>query len=150
MKHAILALGVAIVMLSGAASAEIQKRQPSTAKAKPHPTKAQTPAADTTGKLSPVQQKLRTNPDLASRVAERLPPRIDIDWAASGFKNLGQFVAAVNAADNLDIPFMTLKSRLLDDGMSLGEAIRDLRRSSDYRKEARRAENEANAMMRGR
>ena len=71
-------------------------------------------------------------------------------WAASGFRDLGQFVAAVNAADNLQIPFMTLKARILDDGMDLSQAIRDLRRSSDYRKEARRAEDEAKAMMRKR
>jgi hypothetical protein len=45
---------------------------------------------------------------------------------------------------------MTLKARILDDGMNLSQAIRDLRRSSDYRKEARRAEDEAKAMMRKR
>lgn len=149
MKTIIFAAMLAIAIMPGPASADVQATKPPAAKAKPateHP-----PASTgTTGTLSPVQRALHRNPGLSERIAQRLPPRIDVMWAASGFRDLGQFVAAVNAADNLQIPFMTLKARILDDGMNLSQAIRDLRRSSDYRKEARRAEDEAKAMMRKR
>jgi hypothetical protein len=141
MKTTILALTLALTMPGGTAGAFQPSTKPAT---KGNQAKTQAP----TGSLSPVQQSLRRNAALADRVAERLPARIDVMWAASGFRDLGQFVAAVNAAYNLQIPFMTLKSRLLDDRMSLGQAIRDLRRSSDYRKEAKRAQDEAKAMMR--
>ena len=43
--------------------------------------------------------------------------------AAAGFRNLGQFVAAVNVSNNLGIPFLQLKSLMVDRGMSLGQAI---------------------------
>ena len=145
MKRTILAVTLALAMMPAAGANAFQ--QPTKPDTKGKQAKPQA-SIGTTGKLSPVQQSLRRNPDLADRVAGRLPPRIDVMWAASGFRDMGQFVAAVNAADNLQIPFMTLKSRMLDDGMNLGQAIRDLRRSSDYRKEARRAEDEAKKMMR--
>jgi hypothetical protein len=149
MKSTIFAVTLAIAITPCAAAADFQQSKPPASKtqpAKPHPP-AKTAA---TGTLSPVQRALNRDPDLSERVAQRLPARIDVMWAASGFRDLAQFVAAVNAADNLQIPFMTLKARMLDDGMNLSQAIRDLRRSSDYRKEARRAEDEAKAMMRKR
>jgi hypothetical protein len=147
MKTTILALMLVLSTMPGGTGDAAQKSTKPATKGKQAATQ---PPIATTGTLSPVQQALRRNPDLADRVAARLPSRIDLMWAASGFRDLGQFVAAVNAADNLQIPFMTLKSRMLDDGMNLAQAIRDLRRSSDYRKEARRAESEAKAMMRRR
>ena len=45
--------------------------------------------------------------------------------ASAGFKNLGQFVAAVNVSNNLGIPFSQLKTKMVDDGMSLGQSIQD-------------------------
>jgi hypothetical protein len=149
MKTTIVAVTLATAMVPAAAGAGFQQAKPPAAKAKPA-TENLSPSTGTTGTLSPVQRALHRNAELSRRVAQRLPPRIDVMWAASGFRDLGQFVAAVNAADNLQIPFMTLKARMLDDGMNLSQAIRDLRRSSDYRKEARKAEDEAKAMMRTR
>jgi hypothetical protein len=129
-----------LLTIGSAAAAPTQREKPPTSRAPAKPATA-TPSrpAATAGKLSPVQQALRRNPNLAERIAARLPARIDVYWASSGFRNLGQFVAAVNAAHHLKIPFMTLKSRLLDDRMSLGQAIRDLRPEADYRKETRRS-----------
>jgi hypothetical protein len=152
MKSTILAVTLAAGLVNAGASAEMQMPEQPPAKAKGKATRTTAPPRPigTAGKPTSVQLALNRDPDLADRIAQRLPPRIDVMWASSGFRNLGQFVAAVNAADNLQIPFMTLKSRMLDEGMSLGEAIRDLRRSSDYKKEARRAEDEAKAMMRKR
>jgi hypothetical protein len=152
MKAAVLTLTIALLTMTGTAAREFrQDERPAVPKVKGKPSKAApAEAVGTNGRLSSVQQTLRRNPALANRIAERLPARIDVFWASSGFRNLGQFVAAVNAADNLQIPFMTLKSRMLDDGMSLDRAIRDLRPSADYRKEVRRAERDAQAMISGR
>jgi hypothetical protein len=49
------------------------------------------------------------NKQLASKLSSLLPPGTDLQTAASGFKNLGQFVAAVHVSHNLDIPFAQLK-----------------------------------------
>ena len=149
MKRALLALGVAVTVLTGSAaagdvqSAKATSSRAATAKGKPQR------AVGTTGRLTPVQQTLRRDPQLASRISQRLPAKIDVTWASSGFRNLGQFVSAVTASSNLEIPFVTLKARMLDEGMSLGQAIRELRPSADHRKEARRAEQDARTLVRG-
>ena len=67
--------------------------------------------------------------------------------ASEGFRNLGQFVAAVNVSNNLGIPFTDLKTRMVDDGMSLGRAIQDLRPTADTTTEVRRAETTANTWI---
>jgi hypothetical protein len=48
--------------------------------------------------------------------------------AISGFKNQGQFLSALHASKNLNIPFADLKAKLMSsDDMTLGKAIHDLR-----------------------
>lgn len=54
---------------------------------------------------------LNAQPQLRARVQGLLAPNTNLDQAVSGFKSLGQFVAAVNVSHNLGIPFDTLKSR---------------------------------------
>ena len=77
--------------------------------------------------LSPVQQKLKQNTNLAAKLRSRLPAGTDLMTAAAGFKNLGQFVSAVNASYNHGLSFEGLKTRIVDDGMSLGQAMKDMR-----------------------
>ena len=77
--------------------------------------------------LTPVQLKLQKNPNLASKLQSRLPAGTNLTRAASGFRNLGQFVAAVNASHNHGIPFAQLKTRMVDQGMSLGQAMQATR-----------------------
>jgi hypothetical protein len=101
----------------------------------------------TTAGLTPVQQKLQSNTNLASKLQSRLPAGTDLMTAASGFRNLGQFVAAVNVSNNLGISFTALKSRMVDDHESLGQAIHDLRPSTDQTV-VRQAESEANTLIR--
>lgn len=90
------------------------------------------PVTGTTVTLSPVQQKLQKNTNLASKLEGRLPKGTDLLAAAEGFRNLGQFVAAVNVSNNLGIPFVDLKTRMVDDGMSLGQAIQAERQDVDH------------------
>src|SRR6185436_11183855 len=88
-----------------------------------------TTTVSTTGTLSPAQQKLQRNTNLAGKLQSRLPAGTDLMAASAGFRNLGQFVAAVNVSNNLGIPFSELKTRMVDRGMSLGQAIQDARPS---------------------
>lgn len=105
--------------------------------------------AGSTTTLSPVQLKLQKNTNLASKLQSRLPAGTNLTLAASGFRNLGQFVAAVNVSHNLRIPFADLKTRMVDQGMSLGQAIQDARpRATDTTVVARRAETDADALIR--
>lgn len=72
--------------------------------------------------------RLAENPKLSSRLQGLLPPGTNVPEAATGFKNLGQFVAAAHVSRNLNIPFDQLKARMVGpDAQSLGKAIQDLR-----------------------
>ena len=73
--------------------------------------------------LTRVQERLQKNTKLAERLEGRLPKGADLMEAADGFKNLGQFVAAVNVSSNLGLDFEKLKIAMVDDGRSLGQAI---------------------------
>lgn len=106
-----------------------------------------TTSTSTSLTLTPVQQKLQRNTNLASKLEGRLPAGTNLLTAAEGFHNLGQFVAAVNVSHNLDIPFETLKTRMVDDGLSLGQAIQAERKSVDVTTEVRRAEADANQII---
>lgn len=104
-------------------------------------------ASGSTVTLSPVQQKLQRNTKLASKLEGRLPAGTRLMDAADGFRNLGQFVAAVNVSNNLGIPFADLKTAMVKDGMSLGQAIKSERPKADATFEARRAETDANRLI---
>ena len=77
--------------------------------------------------LTKVQQKLEKNTKLAEKLLGRMPPGTDLAGlidAAEGFRNLGQFVAAVNVSYNHPgITFDALKTLMVDEHMSLGQAL---------------------------
>lgn len=93
--------------------------------------------------LTPVQRELRRNASLAGILHERLPVGADLTAESAGFRDLGQFVAAVYASKNLGVPLSELRRRMVHDGMTLGLAIQDARPKCRYWSEARRAEDEA-------
>src|SRR5262245_47996207 len=101
----------------------------------------------TTVTLTPVQQKLQKNTNLAAKLRTRLPANTDLMDAARGFRNLGQFVAAVNVSNNLGLDFTQLKTRMVGDGMSLGQAIQQQKKTVDVDTEVHRAESEADTMI---
>lgn len=91
-----------------------------------------------------VSQKLASNTKLAGKLQSLLPPGTDLQTAASGFKNLGQFVAAVHVSHNLGIPFDQLKSKMLGPpSMSLGKAIQALKPTANAKAELKKAEHQA-------
>lgn len=75
--------------------------------------------------LSKAQEKLLKNENLRAKLAARLgrDPLI----AASGFKNLGQFVAAINVSNKLGVEFNVLKRLMVGQGLSLGQAIQQIK-----------------------
>ena len=99
--------------------------------------------------LTPVQQKLQKNTNLAGKLQPRLPAGTDLNTAAAGFRNLGQFVAAVNVSNNLGLDFTTLKTAMVTDGKSLGQAIQAQKGTTvNATEQAQRAERDADTMIR--
>ncbi|TXT39818.1 MAG: hypothetical protein FD135_1923 [Comamonadaceae bacterium] len=86
------------------------------------PSQAGKPA--TTGKT--VAQQLENRTKLSAKLGQLLPAGTDMQAAAEGFKNLGQFVATVHVSKNLGIAFSDLKAKMME-GASLGAAIKALR-----------------------
>jgi hypothetical protein len=90
---------------------------------------------------------LPSSPRLVSKIQSLLPAGMAADQAAFGFRTQMQFVSAVFAARNLDIPFDELKTRLLTHGMSLDQSIHALRPGVDATVEADRALRQADAEL---
>jgi hypothetical protein len=91
-----------------------------------------------------ISQKLASNTKLASKLQSLLPAGTNLQTAAQGFKNLGQFVAAVHVSHNLGIPFDQLKSKMQGPpSMSLGKAIQALKPTANAKAELKKAEHQA-------
>jgi hypothetical protein len=89
-------------------------------------------------------QHLVAQPKLAAKLQPLLPPATNLQTASAGFKNLGQFVAAVHVSHNLSIPFDQLKLRLTGpEPVSLGKAIQELKPGVNAAAEVKRAEAQA-------
>jgi hypothetical protein len=97
--------------------------------------------------LSPVQLKVQSHTQLASKLQSRLPTGTNVVNAAGGYRNLGQFVAAVNVSHNLGIPFTQLKHDMVDRHLSLGQSIQALRPTANSEREVQRAQTQARQMM---
>lgn len=93
--------------------------------------------------------QIQSNPELATRVQSMLPAGTSMSAAAAGFKNQGQFLAALHASQNLSIPFDQLKARMTGSAStSLGAAIHASKPAiseSQAKAEAKKAEAQAKA-----
>jgi hypothetical protein len=91
--------------------------------------------------------RIDSNPELASRVQAMLPSGMSMSGAAAGFKNEGQFLAALHASQNLNIPFSELKAKMTgSEHMSLGEAIKTSKpkmSDDEAKEETKKAERQA-------
>jgi hypothetical protein len=56
-----------------------------------------------------------------------LPAGMTLEQASAGFRNQGQFVAALNASKSRNIPFDQLQKAMTVDGLSLGQAMQSLK-----------------------
>lgn len=89
-------------------------------------------------------QLLARNTKLASKLQPLLPAGTNLQTAAGGFKNLGQFVAAVHVSKDLGIPFNQLKAKTTGpNAVSLGKAISELKPGANAKEEAKEANKEA-------
>jgi len=128
-----------------AKSAKISETKVAKADKKTDKPSKTTPA---TTQLTPVQQKLKDNTSLAGKIESMLPKGTSLMAAADGFRDLGQFVAAVNVANNLNVSFDELKTKIVTNKMSLGQAIQAVRPlTASPTIEAQRAEYDARGLI---
>lgn len=97
----------------------------------------------TTTGLNPIAAKIASHPQLNQKVTTLLPAGMTLNQASAGFKNQGQFLAALNVSRNLNIPFVQLKADMVTNHLSLGQAIQDLRPTANATVAAHQAEHEA-------
>ncbi len=76
-------------------------------------------------------------------------PGGNLQSACTGFKNLGQCVAALHVAKNLGIPFSDLQAKMTgSNSVSLGKAIQELGGANvNSKAEAKKANKQANAEL---
>lgn len=84
-----------------------------------------------------------SSPLLRARLQPLLNDGIDMDLAAKGFHDAGEFATVAHAAHNLQIPFILLQHRVLDEHMTLAQAITKSRPGLNGAVEAARARAEA-------
>jgi hypothetical protein len=88
------------------------------AKKSPAPTTSSTTTASTTTPttnttlLNPIAEKITSKQGLNSKVGSLLPQGMSLNEASKGFKNQGQFIAALHVSQNLGIPFADLKTAM--------------------------------------
>lgn len=92
---------------------------------------------------------IESNPELAARVHGMLSSGMSMSEAANGFKNQGQFLGALHASQNLNIPFDDLKAKMTgSSAASLGSAIKASKpemSDKQAKEEAKKAETQAKA-----
>jgi hypothetical protein len=117
-----------------------------------------TTGTTTAAPLNPIAQKLQGKP-LGGRIEKMLPASMTLNTASAGFRNQGQFIAAVHVSQNLGIPFADLRAAMLGlprpgttpapnttlTPLSLGQAIKQLRPQANAPIEASHAETQARA-----
>ena len=90
------------------------------------------------------------NSKLSTHLQKLLPTGTTPQQACTGFKNLGQCVAAIHVSHNLGISFSDLKTKMTgSNSESLGKAIQDLKPTADSSTEKKKAEKEAKDDMNG-
>jgi hypothetical protein len=93
-------------------------------------TERDTQQVQSSGKQDRFTARIASDTKLAARLTALLPPGMTLANAAAGFKNEGQFIAALHVAKNLNVPFIELKDRMTA-GQSLGAAIHALKPDLD-------------------
>jgi hypothetical protein len=115
-----------------------------------------------------VANSIARNEKLSARLQGLLPMNTTLTDAAAGFKNRGQFIAALHVSQNLGIPFDQLKAAMIGEGTqslaaqgegsesagpkSLGQAINELRpelTETQVTVEVQKAEEQAQATESG-
>ncbi|HYB96728.1 MAG TPA: hypothetical protein VEC39_17270 [Vicinamibacterales bacterium] len=104
---------------------------------------AEAPAPESAPKL--VMTIPVSAPEFQARMKPVLARGTKLPLAVEGFTDAEQFAALARASRNTKVPFILLKHRVLTEGKSLEEAIRESNPDIDARTEALRAKGEARA-----
>ncbi len=109
--------------------------------------------------INPIAAKIMSKPNLNSKVTAMLPTvngtKMSLNDASMGFKNQGQFLAALHVSQNLGVAFADLKNAMmtktgsgataeLRQTGSLGQAIQKVKKNADATAEVEKAETQAN------
>jgi hypothetical protein len=84
-------------------------------------------------------------PELRDRVKAVLNPGARPEIAAAEFASAEQFMTVAHAARNTQVPFMVLKHRVLNEGRTLADAIREYKPELNAKAEVTRARAAARA-----
>ena len=82
-------------------------------------------------------------PELQKRLKPVLNRGAKMELAAEGFRSAEQFATVAHAARNTDVPFVLLKHRVLNEGKSVAEAIRESKPAVNAAQEADLAREQA-------
>jgi hypothetical protein len=124
-----------------------------------------TTTGSNTTKPNPIAAKIMSKPQLNSKISGMLPidpatgKTMTLDKASLGFKNQGQFIAALHVSQNLGVSFIDLKKQMVTSTKaatgetttqqtgSLGSAIQKVKQTSTTtaNTEASKAETQATA-----
>ena len=112
------------------------------------------PTKGSTGGQKTPSELLQQNKNLSSKLNAILTKEgltsTQIQQAPSGFKNLGQYVAAVHVSQNLGISFYELKSYMMSGhGHSLGQAIQASKPDVDSQAEFKKGLKQADEDIKG-
>ncbi len=98
-----------------------------------------------------ISDQLADNTHLSNKLLSFFPAGTtlqQLQLEAQGFKNLGQFVAAVHVSHNLGIPFDQLKATMIGPPKkSLGQAIHTLKPAANSTEESKTGEKQAKQDM---
>jgi len=90
-------------------------------------TTTSSPSAPTSASPNAISTRLAANPEQLARIKPMLPAGMTLEQATAGFRNQGQFLAALNASRDNGIDFADVQKAMTVDGLSLGQATRQLR-----------------------
>ena len=159
-----LAIGVAIgpAVQDKLADSRVSDRKAEAVESAPAPAAVSTPKAVKAKKVAPVEGSERIRkapaapagavtrvavemwePELRDRAQAVLNRGARLDVAAADFATAEEFLTVAHAARNTSVPFMVLKHRVLNEGQTLADAIRDYNPELDAKGETARARDEA-------
>ena len=90
---------------------------------------ATTSPATTTPAPEPnaISARISRNPEQKARLTAKLPAGMTLEEASAGFRNQGQFIAAVNASRSENVAFVDLKTEMVENNLSLGQAVKKVK-----------------------
>lgn len=100
--------------------------------------------------LKSIDQVLRDDPKLSSKLQGMLPADTNPQQACAGFKTLEQCVTAIHLAQNLKLSFADLKAKTTGKGsVGLQKAIEQMASSANAKDELKKAKKQASDDMKG-